>query len=77
VRPYYNGITVATRDVDALADAFAWAHQQTSEQLAEMGRRGRELAAAYSAQMWAQRWAQAARECMEERGKRTSASLAT
>jgi glycosyltransferase involved in cell wall biosynthesis len=77
VRPYYNGITVATRDVDALADAFAWAHQQTSEQLAEMGRRGRELAAAYSAQMWAQRWAQAARECMVERGKRTSASLAT
>ncbi len=69
VRPYFNGLAVATRDSDALADAFFWAHLQTSAQLADMGRHGCQLAAAYSAQMWAARWAQAARDCMQEREK--------
>ena len=58
VRSYHNGLTVATADVDALAAGMRWMHEHAAE-LAEMGRRGRELAAAYSAQTWAARWAHA------------------
>jgi glycosyltransferase involved in cell wall biosynthesis len=61
VRPYYNGITVATADPDSLADAMRWIHHHP-ELLPEMGRRGTELAGAYSAQAWARRWAETARE---------------
>jgi glycosyltransferase involved in cell wall biosynthesis len=61
VRPYYNGLTVATADAAALARAMRWSHEQVGE-LPEMGRCAREMAAAYSAQAWATRWAAALRE---------------
>jgi glycosyltransferase involved in cell wall biosynthesis len=61
VRSYFNGLTVATADIDALAGGMRWMHDHAGE-LSEMGRRGRELAAAYSAQMWAVRWSQATRD---------------
>lgn len=61
VRPYHNGLTVATGDPDALARALIWLHERHAE-LPRMGERGRELASGYSAQAWALRWTEAARE---------------
>jgi glycosyltransferase involved in cell wall biosynthesis len=55
VRAYYNGIGFGTGDVDALARAMRWCHDHV-DQLPEMGRRGRPLAAAYAAPVWADRW---------------------
>jgi glycosyltransferase involved in cell wall biosynthesis len=55
VRSHYNGRVVASGDVDALANAMFWMHQNHSR-LPEMGARSQPMAAAYSAQVWAQRW---------------------
>jgi glycosyltransferase involved in cell wall biosynthesis len=55
VRPYYNGIGFGTGDVNGLARAMRWCHDQV-DALPEMGRRGRPLAAAYAAPLWAKRW---------------------
>jgi glycosyltransferase involved in cell wall biosynthesis len=55
VRSYYNGLTVATDDADALADAMGWSHAHHAR-LPEMGQRGQALAAAYAAEVWAERW---------------------
>jgi glycosyltransferase involved in cell wall biosynthesis len=54
VRSYYNGITFPTGDAPAITRALRWAHDHY-DQLPEMGRRGRELALAYAAPVWAQR----------------------
>jgi len=59
VRPYHSGITVASGDAGELASAMRWMHEH-HEELPKMGRRGRELASAYSAQAWARRWLEAA-----------------
>lgn len=61
VRPYYNGRGVATEDPVGLARAMHWMHCNV-DQLPAMGRRGMELASAYSAQMWSRRWTAACRE---------------
>jgi glycosyltransferase involved in cell wall biosynthesis len=61
VRPYYSGLMAATADAEMLARGMRWLHEHHAD-LPQMGARGRELAAAYSAQMWAKRWAEAARE---------------
>ncbi|MHB1155899.1 MAG: glycosyltransferase family 4 protein [Phycisphaerales bacterium] len=55
VRSFYNGRVIGTENVAALADAMRWM-QGHADQLPEMGRRSQTLAAAYSAQMWAERW---------------------
>jgi glycosyltransferase involved in cell wall biosynthesis len=55
VRPYYNGLGVATGNVDALAAAMRWCHEN-HDQLPGMGCRAQPLAAAYSAEAWATRW---------------------
>ena len=46
---------IARSDRDALAGALQWVHANAA-QLPEMGRRAQSLAAAYSAQVWADRW---------------------
>jgi glycosyltransferase involved in cell wall biosynthesis len=56
VKSYYNGLVVPTSDVAALAAALQWMHVHY-EELPTMGQRGQGIAAAYSAQMWAKRWA--------------------
>jgi len=55
VRSFYNGRVVGTGDAGALAEAMRWM-QDHAAQLPEMGRRSQVLGAAYSAQMWAERW---------------------
>jgi glycosyltransferase involved in cell wall biosynthesis len=55
VRPYWNGITVATDNADSLTAAMLWAHEN-HENLPEMGARARATATAFSAQAWADRW---------------------
>jgi glycosyltransferase involved in cell wall biosynthesis len=55
VRPYYNGVTVAPRDIDGLAGAMRWMHQHEAE-LPQMGARAHAAAEAYSAEAWAARW---------------------
>lgn len=55
VRPYYNGITVAPRDVDGLARAMRWIHEHERE-LPVMGARAHVMAEAFSAEAWAERW---------------------
>ena len=62
VRSYHNGITVATGDAGGLARALRWMHDHASL-LPEMGSRGRNAAAAFSAQAWATRWSESLREC--------------
>lgn len=56
VRPYYNGITVGTQNVEQLQDAMHWVHEASIEQLSEFGRRSMQLVEPYSAQMWAVKW---------------------
>ena len=55
VRPYFNGITVASGDVSGLARAMRWIHDHESE-LPVMGARGSALAEAHSSEAWATRW---------------------
>ena len=55
VRPLYNGFIVGTGSVEDLADALAEIHA-IEPVLPEWGRRSHELAAAYSAEVWADRW---------------------
>ena len=63
VRPYDNGIQVATADAAALARGMTWMHQH-HQRLPEMGARSRALGAAYSAQLWAERWHEAFRDAL-------------
>lgn len=55
VRPYFNGLTCAPENVDSLAQAMIRLHQQ-ADRLPEFGARSVQLAAAYSAEVWAERW---------------------
>lgn len=55
VRPYYNGLVAAPRDVNGLARAMLWMHEHESE-LPAMGGRSHQLAEAFSAESWAARW---------------------
>lgn len=54
VRQLHNGLLVPTGDAGSVADALCWAHRNYN-QLPVMGRRGVHLAAAYSADRWADR----------------------
>ncbi|MBL0928290.1 MAG: glycosyltransferase family 4 protein [Phycisphaerales bacterium] len=66
VRSFHNGLTVATEDPAALARGMLWMHTN-HHRLPDMGAHGRELAAAYSAERWAERWATAFRELLDQR----------
>lgn len=55
VREYYNGITVAPDRAEDLARALLWVHEH-HDRLPGMGARGRDLARAYGASAWADRW---------------------
>ena len=57
VRSHYNGITVATDNAESLARGMSSFHDRY-EQLPVMGRRSQELAGAFSAETWAERWMQ-------------------
>jgi glycosyltransferase involved in cell wall biosynthesis len=52
VRDYHSGIVVPPADAAALRDAFIWMHHHY-DRLSGMGFAGQQLAAAYSAQRWA------------------------
>ena len=54
VRHLHNGLLVPTGDARSIADAFCWTHRHYND-LCEMGRRSGQLAAAYSAERWADR----------------------
>ena len=56
VRSLYNGMTVATGDTHGLARAMLWMHENHAR-LPEMGLRSQQRASAYSAEVWAERWA--------------------
>ena len=66
VRSFYNGVTVATESVDDLAAGFAWMHAH-HDLLPDMGRRSEQMAAPFSAEMWATRWVQVARNVASTR----------
>jgi glycosyltransferase involved in cell wall biosynthesis len=70
VRPYYNGVTFASESPTDLARGLAWAHANHSL-LREMGRRSQELAAPYSAEMWATRWMEIVRSITGSAGRPT------
>lgn len=55
VRGHYSGLTVATQDADAVARGLLWVDRRYTE-LPAMGARAQQSAAAYSAQVWADRW---------------------
>jgi glycosyltransferase involved in cell wall biosynthesis len=64
VRPYYNGLVAAPRDVDGLARAMKWMHEHEPE-LPVMGKRSHTLAEAFSAESWAARWHNYVLEALE------------
>lgn len=55
VRSFHNGLLTSAEDEAGLARAMRWMHEHV-DRLPEMGRRSQELAAAFSAQRWADRW---------------------
>ena len=55
VRESINGFMTQPGDAHGLARAMRWMHDH-DDQLAEMGRSGRELARNFSAEAWADRW---------------------
>ena len=55
LRPYYNGVLAAPRDVEGLARAMLWVHEHEPD-LPAMGARSHMLAEAFSAEAWAARW---------------------
>jgi glycosyltransferase involved in cell wall biosynthesis len=57
LKPYYNGLIVAPRDVEGLARAMRWVHEHERE-LPDMGARSHVIAEAFSAESWAVRWQQ-------------------
>jgi glycosyltransferase involved in cell wall biosynthesis len=61
VRSHYNGMVVPTGDAEALARAMRWVHDRY-DRLPEIGARSMPYAAAFSAQVWAERWAEVLRE---------------
>ena len=66
VRPYFNGLIIPTGDVDAMTEALCWMHEHQHD-LPAMGRRSRQLAEPYSAQMWVVRWVQMFKELLPSR----------
>lgn len=70
VRSYFDGLVVPTGDAGKLAEAMCWMHENEAA-LPEMGRRGSQLAAAFSSEMWAIRWDTALRDVVV-RGKGTA-----
>lgn len=72
IRPLHNGLTVATGDPADLARGLRWMHDN-ADRLPAMGRASRQLAAAYSADRWADRWEQMFRELVGEGSGRPSA----
>jgi len=65
IRPYYNGLTVATGEIEPLADAMCWMHDHY-DQLGAMGRRSQHLAEPFGAEHWATRWVEIIREVLSE-----------
>lgn len=63
VRDRHNGRIIGSPNVDAIADALRWVASGYVD-LAAMGRRSRELASAYSAERWADRWMAMAHDVM-------------
>lgn len=61
VRPYFNGLGVATENVESLTSAMRWCHDNP-DKLPGMGARAQPLAAAYSAEQWSERWMSMFRE---------------
>lgn len=55
IRPYFNGLVAAPRDIDGLARAMRWMHEHEDE-LPAMGARSHVLAEGFSAESWAARW---------------------
>lgn len=53
VRDYHNGLIIPPEDTGALALAFTWAHEN-HHRLRLMGQASQQLAAAFSAQCWAE-----------------------
>ncbi len=66
IRPYHNGLLVGTGDAVAMARSMRWMHEH-AELLAEMGERGQQLAASFSAELWARRWHGAAKDALQEK----------
>ncbi|HEY1685648.1 MAG TPA: glycosyltransferase family 4 protein [Tepidisphaeraceae bacterium] len=63
VRSMFNGMTVATENPEALAKGLAWVHQNHA-QCPLMGQRSRQMAAAFSSEIWAQRVTHLCQELM-------------
>lgn len=68
VRSYYNGVTVTADDVEGFTRALCWIHDHEHE-MATIGGRGLPLAAAFSAEAWAERWHNYLIEAVERAGE--------
>jgi len=61
VRDYYNGVVTPTNNPTELARGFAWMHRNY-DALPLMGQRSKQLAASFSAKIWAVRFLELARD---------------
>lgn len=66
VRPHHNGLVIPAGDPSALAGAMQWMHEHEAA-LPALGRNGQAMAAAFSAQAWAERWHHYMVETLAER----------
>jgi glycosyltransferase involved in cell wall biosynthesis len=55
LRDYWNGISVASGNIESLAAALRWMHDHIGD-LPAMGQQASDAAGAFSAEMWAVRW---------------------
>lgn len=67
VRPFFNGLSFAAGDPAHLASRLAWVHDHP-DVLPAWGERSRQLASAYSAEMWVERWVNILRGVMQGPG---------
>jgi glycosyltransferase involved in cell wall biosynthesis len=63
VRPFYNGLTVETGDVDSMLNGLLQVHAHEAE-LPQWGARSLDFARPYSAENWAIRWGQWVQEIL-------------
>lgn len=76
IRPYYNGLMIPPDNPQVLAKALLKIHK-SYEELPLWGKHSQELAAAYSADVWARRWQEMIYEIGREFPIQENKSLAT
>jgi glycosyltransferase involved in cell wall biosynthesis len=63
VRSYHNGVAITSNSAPAIARGMVWSHAHHHD-LPAMGARSKELASAFTAERWADRWTEMFRDVL-------------